>query len=111
MHARIGVMRALNRHVERVFNPDRKTCIGDAASWRWINNPNYLDITLPIVRYFRKQLRSEATMPGQHIWHIKTRRPGEAEFQFAQTQHQPRKPLDHEVIKVEIGGRISAPRS
>jgi hypothetical protein len=24
MHARIGVMRALNRHVERVFNPDRK---------------------------------------------------------------------------------------
>ena len=24
MHARIGVMRALNRHVERVFDPDRK---------------------------------------------------------------------------------------
>jgi hypothetical protein len=24
MHARIGVMRALNRHVGRVFNPDRK---------------------------------------------------------------------------------------
>jgi len=24
MIARIGVMRALNRHVERVFNPDRK---------------------------------------------------------------------------------------
>ena len=24
MHARIGVMRALNRHVERVFNPNRK---------------------------------------------------------------------------------------
>jgi hypothetical protein len=24
LHARIGVMRALNRHVERVFNPDRK---------------------------------------------------------------------------------------
>jgi hypothetical protein len=23
MHARIGVLRALNRHVERVFNPDR----------------------------------------------------------------------------------------
>jgi hypothetical protein len=29
MFARIGVMRALNRHVERVFNPDRK-----AAHWR-----------------------------------------------------------------------------
>jgi hypothetical protein len=24
MHARVGVMRALNRYVERVFNPDRK---------------------------------------------------------------------------------------
>ena len=24
MFTRIGVMRALNRHVERVFNPDRK---------------------------------------------------------------------------------------
>ncbi len=24
MFARTGVMRALNRHVERVFNPDRK---------------------------------------------------------------------------------------
>jgi hypothetical protein len=24
MFARIGVMKALNRHVERVFNPDRK---------------------------------------------------------------------------------------
>jgi hypothetical protein len=24
MFARIGVMRALNRHVERVFNPDRR---------------------------------------------------------------------------------------
>jgi hypothetical protein len=24
MHARIGVLRALNRNVERVFNPDRK---------------------------------------------------------------------------------------
>jgi hypothetical protein len=24
MHARIGVLRALNRHIERVFNPDRK---------------------------------------------------------------------------------------
>ena len=24
MFARIGIMRALNRHLERVFNPDRK---------------------------------------------------------------------------------------
>jgi hypothetical protein len=24
MHARVGMLRVLNRHVERVFNPDRK---------------------------------------------------------------------------------------
>ena len=28
MFARIGVMKALNRHVERVFNPDRKDTNG-----------------------------------------------------------------------------------
>src|SRR6476660_5241289 len=38
MFARIGIMRALNRHVERVFNPDRKTIIGDAESWRGIDD-------------------------------------------------------------------------
>jgi hypothetical protein len=32
MFARIGVMRALNRHVERVFNPDRKTRSGSLSS-------------------------------------------------------------------------------
>jgi hypothetical protein len=33
MLARIGVMRALNRHVERVFNPDRKdTPIGESGN-------------------------------------------------------------------------------
>ena len=32
MMARIGVMKALNRHVERVFNPDRKETIGASAS-------------------------------------------------------------------------------
>jgi hypothetical protein len=45
-------------------------------------------------------------MTGQNIWHIKTRKLGEAEFQFAQTQHQPREPVDREVIKVGVGGRI-----
>ena len=38
MFARIGVMRALNRHVERVFDPSRKIRIGDAASWRGIDD-------------------------------------------------------------------------
>jgi hypothetical protein len=32
MMARIGVMRALNRHVERVFNPDRKDHQGPAEA-------------------------------------------------------------------------------
>ena len=32
MMARIGVMKALNRHVERVFNPDRKETLGEAEA-------------------------------------------------------------------------------
>jgi hypothetical protein len=31
MQERIGVMRALNRHVERVFNPSGKTRIGGTS--------------------------------------------------------------------------------
>jgi hypothetical protein len=38
MFARIGIMRALNRRVERVFNPDRKEIIGAAGSWRGIDS-------------------------------------------------------------------------
>ena len=32
MSARIGVMRALNRHVERVFDPSRKEKLGQAQT-------------------------------------------------------------------------------
>jgi hypothetical protein len=32
MQARIGMLRALNRHVVREFDPSRKTRIGEAAS-------------------------------------------------------------------------------
>ena len=32
MFARIGIMRALNRHVERVFNPIAKIITGDGGS-------------------------------------------------------------------------------
>ena len=32
MFARIGIMRAMNRHVERVFNPRAKTRTGGAGS-------------------------------------------------------------------------------
>jgi hypothetical protein len=32
MFARIGVMRALNRHVERVFDPSRKEKLGQAQT-------------------------------------------------------------------------------
>jgi hypothetical protein len=38
MFARIGVMRALNRHVERAFDPSRKDSIGDAGSWRGMDD-------------------------------------------------------------------------
>jgi hypothetical protein len=35
MFARIGVMRALNGHVERVFNPDRKgSSLRESGNWR-----------------------------------------------------------------------------
>jgi hypothetical protein len=32
MMARIGTLRALNRHVERVFDSSRRRCIGDNVS-------------------------------------------------------------------------------
>jgi hypothetical protein len=38
MFARIGVMRALNRDVERVFDPSRKDKHWEAASWRGIDD-------------------------------------------------------------------------
>jgi hypothetical protein len=38
MFARIGIARALNRHVERVFNPTGKTIIGDGGSWHGIDS-------------------------------------------------------------------------
>ena len=38
MLARIGVMRALNRHVERVFNPDRKETHWGSANSRGTND-------------------------------------------------------------------------
>jgi len=37
MFARIGVMRALSRHVERVVNPDRKEHLGTGGNWRGID--------------------------------------------------------------------------
>jgi hypothetical protein len=38
MFARIGVMRALNRHVERSLTRRGRTRIGDAVSWRGIDD-------------------------------------------------------------------------
>jgi hypothetical protein len=38
MHARIGVMRAINRHVERCSTRRARTIIGDAGSWRGISD-------------------------------------------------------------------------
>ena len=33
MFARIGIVRALNRHLERAFDPARKSAFGGVASW------------------------------------------------------------------------------
>src|SRR5260221_7758226 len=38
MFARIGVMRALNRHVERVFDPSRKDKHWGGGNWRGIDD-------------------------------------------------------------------------
>jgi hypothetical protein len=68
MFARIGVMRALNRHVERVFNPDRKDHHWDAASWRAINEVRRL-------RGLRLGLRSPSgsTVQGRARLHLRRR--------------------------------------
>jgi hypothetical protein len=38
LHARVGMLRALNQHVERVFNPNGKTRIGGGGSRREIGS-------------------------------------------------------------------------
>jgi hypothetical protein len=48
MLARIGVMRALNRHVERVFDPSRKDKHWGVASWRGIDDESRQLSRLPI---------------------------------------------------------------
>jgi hypothetical protein len=48
MFARIGVMRALNRHVGRVFEPSRKDTKWDAASWRVTDDGSPQVSRLPI---------------------------------------------------------------
>jgi hypothetical protein len=45
-------------------------------------------------------------MTGQHIWHIKIRKLGGAEYKFAETHHHSRKPRDREVIEFEIDGKL-----
>ena len=41
MLARIGFMRALNRHDERVFEPSGKKQLGESASSRAIDEPGF----------------------------------------------------------------------
>jgi len=45
-------------------------------------------------------------MPGQHIWHIKTRKPGEAEFKSVETQHRSGEPQQGDVIEVAVGAKL-----
>ena len=47
MLARIGVMRAFNRHVEQVVNVERKAIIGASATARVINGSERPEIRLP----------------------------------------------------------------
>ena len=42
-------------------------------------------------------------MPGQHIWQIKIRKPGEMEFKSVETQHRSGEPQEGEVIEVAVG--------
>ena len=48
MFARIGIMRALNRHVERVFNPDRKDHHWGRRNWRGIDDQVTKPLALPM---------------------------------------------------------------
>ena len=50
-------------------------------------------------------------MPGQHIWHIKTRKPGEMEFKTVETQHRSVEPQQGEVIEVAVGVRAKLIRA
>ena len=45
-------------------------------------------------------------MSGQHIWHIKIRKPGEAEFKSVETQHRSGEPQQGDVIDVAVGGKL-----
>ena len=45
MFARIGIMRALNRHVERVFNTDRKDRHWGSANWRGIGKTSPVTVS------------------------------------------------------------------
>jgi hypothetical protein len=49
MLARIGIMRALNRHVERMFDRRAKSIIGVSASSRAPDDTRYLRRDLPTV--------------------------------------------------------------
>jgi len=51
----------------------------------------------------KTNLGSKATMTGQHIWHIKVRRTGQAEAEIAEIQLDRRRaPVQGEVIDVSV---------
>jgi hypothetical protein len=57
MFARIGMMRALNRHVERVLIAHAKIIIGEDTNWRGIVNEfrACIKLTRLAARQFRKR--------------------------------------------------------
>ena len=44
-------------------------------------------------------------MPGQHIWHVRIRKCGEADAVFVGTQHRSQEPQHGEVIAIEADGK------
>jgi len=45
-------------------------------------------------------------MARMHIWHIKTRKPGEPEFKSVETQHRSREPQQGDVIEVAVSAKL-----
>jgi hypothetical protein len=45
-------------------------------------------------------------MARSNIWHIKTRKPGSAEFKSVETQHRSREPQQGDVIEVAVCAKL-----
>ncbi len=69
MFARIGIMRALNRQVERVFNPDRKDHHWGRRklSWRGINDAGRQWAAGPCHQSFGLYALADQAVDARHV--------------------------------------------